>query len=173
MFFQSSKSLFVGIVLMPIASYQLFWGWAYADAAKREVSTVGILTSVTSGRGYTYDYAFAVNGVRELDYSSVCRTPLSARGCEEDSPVLVYYDPHDPSTSALEELGAAGRGKLFFGSSTGVCGLILIGLYSFPHKRKTDGEESEEPDENESGNKSDVLHLFPASDSEVSKSVDA
>ncbi len=64
MFFQSSKSLFVGILLIPFAGYQLFWGLAYTEAAKRETPVVGTITSVTCGRGCTYDYAFIVNGVK-------------------------------------------------------------------------------------------------------------
>ena len=162
MFFQSSRSLFIGIVLIPVASYQLFWGLAYADAANREASIVGTLTGVTCGRGCTYDYAFTVNGFRILDNSSTCKTPLSAQGCKKGGSVLVYYDPQDLSISELEEFAAAGRGKLLFGSSMALCGLTLIGLYFIPDRRKTNKEESGEPTDSESDDESDILHVAPS-----------
>jgi hypothetical protein len=161
MFFQSSKSLFVGIILIPVASYQLFWGLVYADAAKREASTVGTITSVTCGRGCTYNYVFVARGIKSLDYSSICKTPLSARGCEEGGAVQVYYDPRDTSTSALEDLGAAGREKLLFGSLMALSGLLLIGLYFIPYRRRTSEEESQGPDRSECDDKPDVLHIVP------------
>ena len=131
------------------------------DAAKREATTVGTISRKDCGRTCTYVYVFKVNDVKIQDDTSTCRTALTSAGCAVGAPVLVYYDRERLSVTALQEFGFASRGRLFMGVWMASCGLLLIGLNSFLNRKGANPEESEEPDESDGDNRSDVLHIAP------------
>ena len=161
MFFRSAKSQILAIILILVGCFQLFWGLSYMDAARRELSAVGKISHVDCGRGCTYMYDFTINGVKVIDQSNTCKTPLSALRCKEGAPVLVYYDPEHISISALQEFGAASRGRLFLGTWMVGCGLLLVALYHLLQRMKTDQDESEPPDQSENKERDEVLHIAP------------
>lgn len=165
MFFRSEKSPLLAAVLILVGLFQLTSGLTYAGAAKREASTVGLLSSVQCGRTCTYAYVFTVNDVKISDDSSTCKTPLTSRGCRKGAPVRVYYDPEDLSTNFLEEFHLAARGRIFFGTWMISCGLLLICLYFILNKFGKNSEDAGDPDQ-DNGNsdvagESDVLHVTP------------
>lgn len=161
MFFQSWRSLILAILLIGIGCIQLFYSREYADAAKREVSTVGRLTYVSRGKSSTFEYSFEVNGFTTGSISGKCRTALTPQGCKEGAQVIVYYDPEHRSPPMLEEFGAASRERLFFGSLMVICGFLLIGFYFILKRVVGDPEESEETDESKNNDEPDVLHIVP------------
>lgn len=161
MFFQSAKAQILGIFLLVVGGVLLMLGWSYADAAKREATAVGTITQVSCGRSCTYAYVFKFNNVSIGDDTSTCRTALTRRGCKVGAPVLVYYDPENPTETALQEFGAAGRGRIFMGIWMLSCGLILIGINSFLNREGKDPEEPEDLDESEQSGQSDAIHIAP------------
>jgi hypothetical protein len=147
MFFRSRISLLLANILILLGCVQLFFGWRYANSARREVTTIGTILYVIGGRSTTYEYVFEIDGARIQDDSGTCHTALTPRGCKVGAPVLVYYD-HDPAlVTMLQDFGAASREKYFMGFWMACCGLLLIGLYFTLKRTKRDDEGSEEPDE--------------------------
>ena len=111
-------------------------GWSYMEVSKREASTVGTLVRVIHQKGSTYEFAFRVNGVPVRDDSGDCKTALTPSGCIEGATVVVYYDPERVTGALLQEFGAAGREKIFFGALMAFGGFLLIGLYFIFQKVK-------------------------------------
>src|SRR5580765_5209098 len=128
MFFRSWKSLLLAKVMIVVGCVLLYFGWIYADAAKREATTVGTIIHVVHGKGSRYEYVFKINGVNIKDDSGTCHTALTPSGCKEGALVLVHYDREHLSESMLEGFGAASRERLFMGAWMIFCGLLLSGL---------------------------------------------
>jgi hypothetical protein len=147
--------------LIIVGFVQLMQGSSYADAAKREASTVGTITSVSCGRSCVYFYVFTVNDVRIADESSTCKTPLSSERCKKGAPVRVYYDPNDLSVSLLEELGAGGRGRLFMGAWMVSCGLVILGWRFVASKMRRGSQKSGGEDDESSSDEPDAIHIVP------------
>jgi hypothetical protein len=161
MWFRSSKSLVLAVILIGIGFVQLMMGLSYMQVSKREASTVGTVTRVDCGRSCTYAYTFEVNEVRIRDDSSTCDTALTRAGCKVGAPVLVYYDPQNLSETMPEEFGAASRERYFMGGWMAGCGLLLIGLNFILKKTLKDSEEPEERDKSGPDDESEVLSIAP------------
>ena len=164
MFFRSSRSFFVGAILVVFGGVQLFLAWRYAEAAKSEATTVGTIIYITGGRSTTYNYSFEIHGVKLIQDSGVCRTALTPQGCTVGATVLVYYS-HAPALIArLEEFGAASREKLLYGSVAILIGLALL-VFSFIFKpTNEDSMRSDDPVEEHRGldrSHPDVIHIVP------------
>jgi hypothetical protein len=143
MYFRSWRFLLLAKILIVIGGVLLFFGWTYADAAKREATTVGTISGVINGKGSTYQYSFKVNGVTIHDDTGTCRTDFTPQGCQQGAQVLVHYDRDHISRSMLEDFGAASRQRLFIGGWMVCCGGLLIGLY-FVFNRKESGPKEPE-----------------------------
>jgi hypothetical protein len=161
MFFRSGKAQILGIIMLVVGGVLSMLGWSYADAAKREATAVGVIKQVNCGRGCTYAYVFKFNDVSIEDQSSTCNTALTQQGCKVGAPVLVYYDPEDPTENALEEFRAASRARGFMGIWMISCGLILIGVNFILNKTSKGAEEPDDRDGSERSGESDVLHIAP------------
>lgn len=159
MFFRSAKSTIIAIFLIAFGGFQLIRGLTYADASKRETTTVGTILSAHCGKGCTYAYVFEVNGVRIQDDSDSCKTALTAQGCKPGAFVRVYYDTENLSVSLLQELGEAGRERIFFGFFMVSLGLLLIGLTIFLERREKGSADSGDADQDDCGEESEVLHV--------------
>lgn len=162
MFFRSQKSLVLAVILIAIGGFKILQGSHYRGAVPREKTAVGTIVSIHRGRGGTsYIYKFRFNGVTGEDSSGVCKTPLTAAGCIEGAPVLVYYDRDDAGTNLLDEFGAAAREKTLFGIWMTGCGLLLIGLHFLFLKLMRSPDESEETDLDTDRNEPDNIHVVP------------
>jgi hypothetical protein len=161
MFFRSSKSIVLAIILLGIGGFQLMTGRHYMDVSKREASTAGRLVQIRHGKGTAYDFLFQVNGASILGQSRACKTALAEAGCEEGAPVLVYYDCEDVTESLLEDFGAAGRGKVLFGVCLASLALLLIGLHFLFKKALASPDESEEIDYDKPDDGPEVIHVVP------------
>jgi hypothetical protein len=161
MFFRSEKSLVLAAIVVAVGCFQLYRGWIYADAAKREAMAVGTIVHVVDQdrEGFSYEYLFNVNGVNLKDESNTCDTPLTSYGCKKGATVRVYYDPDDLSVTLLEEFRAAGRGRLFFGTWMVSCGALLIVLYFFLNKMWPNSGKSDDPDDVTRSDGSDTIHI--------------
>jgi len=137
------------------------FGWTYADAARREATVVGRISGRDCGRTCNYDYVFRFNSVNIQDRTNTCKTALTNEGCKVGAPVLVYYDPEDASVSALQEFGAAARGRMFMGAWMVVCGLVLLGVYFILNRAGGGSGEAQDPDDGTKSVGSGVLHVAP------------
>jgi Protein of unknown function (DUF3592) len=162
MIFRSGALILAAAALIVVGGVQLVKGWGYADAAKREASTVGTITSVSCGRSCLYTYVFTVNDVRIADDSSTCNTPLSSEGCKKGASAQVYYDPNDLSVNLLEELGRGGRARLFFGTWMVSCGLVLLGLRFVVSKMRRGSRKSGVEDDESSNDEPEAIHIVPS-----------
>ena len=160
-FFRSPKAVVLAIILMGVGIFQLLIGWSYIGDSKKEASTVGRLVRVHHGKGSTYVYVFAVNGLRIEDDSSTCSTPLTSSGCEVGAAVLVYYNRDKLSETLLEEFGAAGRGKIFFGAWMAGASLLLFGLHFIFSRFLKSPDESDDVDSDAPVNEPEILHVVP------------
>ncbi len=148
MFFRSSVSLFLAAILLLVGSVQFFLGWSYADAAKGEATAIGAITYITGGKGgSTYNYEFKIEGVKLVQDSGTCQTPLSPQGCEVGAPVLVYYAHTPVLETRLQEFGAASREKYFKGGWMAGCGLLLISLHLLFKRALASPDEAEDTEE--------------------------
>jgi hypothetical protein len=161
MIFRSGALILAAAALIVVGCVQLIKGWSYADAAKREASTVGTITRVSCGRSCVYFYVFTVNDVRIADESNTCKTPLSSEGCKKGAPARVYYDPNDLSVTLLEELGAGARGRLFMGTWMVSCGLVLLGWRFVASKMRRGSRKSGVEDDESSSDEPDAIHIAP------------
>lgn len=161
MFFRSGKAQILGIIMLVVGGVLSMQGWSYADAAKREATAVGAITKESCGRSCTYVYVFKLNDVSIEDQSSTCNTALTQQGCRAGAPVLVYYDPEDPTENALEEFRAASRARGFMGIWMISCGLILIGANFILNRTSKDSEEPDDPNGPDRSGESEVLHIAP------------
>jgi hypothetical protein len=161
MYFRSSKSILLAALLIVVGTVQLMMGWSYTEVSGREDTTVGTLIRVFHGKGSTYEFSFKVNGVTIQDGTGTCRTALTPSGCTEGAAVLVYFDPERVTGALLEEFGAAGRGKIFFGSWMVACGLLLTGLHFFFKRALASPDESEETDYDKPDDGPEVIHVVP------------
>lgn len=161
MFFRSWKSLLLSKILIIIGCAFLFFGFTYRDAAKREASTVGQITSVHCGRGCTYSYVFIVDGIKILDDSQTCHTPLTPQGCVRGALVRVYYDRTHLSENMLEEFGAASRENLVPGVGLVLFGIFLIALYFMIKRAEGSSSDSPDPDRDLDNSRPDVIHVVP------------
>jgi hypothetical protein len=146
-------SLLLASILILVGSMQLYFGWEYGEAAKREATAIGVIAYKSSGKNSSYNYAFEIDGVRLIQDSDVCKTAITPQGCEVGAQVLVYYAHIPVLVTRLQEFGAARREKYFMGSWMAICGLLLIGLYFFLKKTLKDSGGKDDPDE--SGSKGD------------------
>ena len=161
MFFLSSKSIGLAILLIVIGGIQLLMGWTYMGVSKHEASTVGRLVGVRHGRGTAYEYVFRVNDLLIRDDSGTCKTALTPEGCIKGATVLVYYDRENVAETLLQEFGAAGRGKIIFGTCMASIGLLLIGLHFVFKKALASPDESEELGVDKPGDLPEVIHIVP------------
>ena len=161
MFFLSSKSIGLAVLVLVIGGVQLLIGWTYLDVSKRELSTVGTLVSVHHGRGSSYEYVFRVNDVSIRDDSGTCKTALTPAGCIKGATVLVYYDREQATRSQLQEFGVAGREKIFWGTSMVSIGLLLIVLHFVFKRALASPDESEATDVDKSGDAAEVIRIIP------------
>ena len=172
MFLRTEKSTVLAAILVIFGSYELIRGSIYAKAAKRELTTVGVITDVHYGKGGpSYQYVFYFNGEPIKDESGTCKTPLTPQGCREGAAVRVYYDPNDLSVTQLDEFGADGRSRLIVGSLCATSGILLIGLYLALNKwwPDTDGSDyrdgesgsGDEEMERRSSDQPDDFHIAP------------
>jgi hypothetical protein len=161
MIIRPAALILAAVALIVVGCVQLTQGSSYADAAKREASTVGTITSVSCGRSCRYAYVFTVNDVRIADDSDTCRTPLSAEGCKKGAPARVYYDPNDLTVSRLEELGAGGRARLFMGTWMVSCGLVILGWRFVVSKMRRGSRKFGVEDDEASSDEPDAIHIVP------------
>lgn len=161
MFFRSRASLLVAGFLLLAGCVWFLFSWKYADSAKREATTIGIITRVRGGRGSSYEYGFEIDGVKLFDDSSSCRTALTLKGCKVGAPVLVYYD-HDPALETmLQEFGAASREE-FFSGVWAVFGALLLIVAHFIFRKVLKGpDESDEIDIDRHDEGLEIVHVVP------------
>ena len=158
MFLNSWKSIPVAAILTIMGLIQLYYGSKYADAAKREVSTVGFLKYVNHGKQSIYDFSFEEKGFLTGSITHSCRTALTPQGCEEGAKVLVYYDPEHRTSPMLEEFGAAGREKLLFGALFLFVGLALFSFHFVVKKMAADPDGPAGSDDDLGTDNSETLH---------------
>jgi len=162
MFFESRGSLIVASILL-LAGCACFFLWREdSDSARRERTTVGVITDRSGGRsGTSYDYRFEIDGVAIYDESSSCRTALTPKGCKIGAPVLVYYDQNSTLRSKLKEFGVASSEDL----TTGFCmvfGGLLITVLHFLFKRALDSpDESDDIDIDRPDQGPETIHVVP------------
>ncbi len=162
MIIRPAALILAAVALIVVGCVQLIEGWSYADAAKREASTVGTITSVSWWKELPVSaYVFTVNDVRIADDSDTCRTPLSAEGCKKGAPARVYYDPNDLTVSRLEELGAGGRARLFMGTWMVSCGLVILGWRFVVSKMRRGSRKSGVEDDEACSDEPDAIHIVP------------
>ncbi len=154
MFFLSSKSIVLAFFLIVVGGVQLLMGWSYTEVSKREASSVGTLIHVRHGKGSSYEYVFRVN-------SGTYVTPLTTAGCIQGAAVLVYYDREHVTGSLLQEIGAAGREKIFLGSWMVAGGLLLIGLHFVSKRILASPDESEDTIIDKPGDIAEEIHVVP------------
>jgi len=92
----------VGIV----GAIECIKGHDYSVAAQHQVTAVGHLLNVPSRKG-AYQYEFSVNGVKMVDSSDMCTTPLTLEACSNKGTVLVYYTYEPYPNSRLEDFATA------------------------------------------------------------------
>jgi hypothetical protein len=161
---QATRLKFLAIMLLAFGGFQLVRAWTYSDAAKREASTIGTITSVHHGGkgGPTYFYEFEVKGVKVADAStSRCKTPVPPSGCREGGLVRVYYDTNDTSESLLEEFGAASRYRFVAGASMTGIGLLIGGFQFLKNKTSNGQSGSSDSDDSNLKSESEVPHIVP------------
>ena len=98
--------------------------------AKREQTTQGVITAHEPANHDRFGYAFNVNGKSFTGWESPGKDQL-----EVGRPVLVYYDPLNPSNNALTEFGDRGLKTL------GPVPMMLFGIgaitwYIFAQRRR-------------------------------------
>jgi hypothetical protein len=151
-----------GSALLLYGLVQLLWGWYYADIAKREGTTEGIIRRVYSGtRSTTYEYTFQLDGIVIRDDDNQCETALDRGACKVGTRVLVYYDESNPARTLLNEYGAESRRDLHLGIWMTPTGLILLLWFYIELRtwRRSHLEEGSDdtPDESDSG----IIHVVP------------
>lgn len=157
--FRLAQLQILAIIMILVGGFQLVSGLTYADAAKREATTVGTILRVDCGRSScTYVYVFEINGVRIQDDTTTCRTALSQQRCKVGTPVLVFYDSENVSGTLLQEFGEASRQRIFFGIGMISCGLLFVVVKFFLERRKV-SDDSDEADPSADAEDSDVLHV--------------
>lgn len=147
MFFESRMSLIVAAILIVAGSYQAISSRKFAEAAPREVSTVGVITYVSGGRGTSYEFRFIVDGHQKLAASASCRTPLSFNRCAVGAPVRVYYDPVGIVATTLQEYDERAREMLFLGICLIMGGLLVTFLHIVFSRIEKNSDGSDELDE--------------------------
>jgi hypothetical protein len=75
--------------------------------ATREQTTQGVITAHETENHNRFGYAFTVNGKSFTGWESPGK-----EGLDIGQPVLVYYDPLNPSKNALTEFGDRGLNSL-------------------------------------------------------------
>ena len=89
-----------------VGAIECIKGHDYSVAAQHQVTAVGHLLNVPSRKG-AYQYEFSVNGVKMVDSSDMCTTPLTLEACSNKGTVLVYYAYEPYPNSRLEDFASA------------------------------------------------------------------
>jgi hypothetical protein len=98
--------IFLSGALGIIGAIECIKGHDYSVAAQHQVTAVGHLLNVPSRKG-AYQYEFSVNGVKMVDSSDMCSTPLTLEACSNKGTVLVYYAYEPYPNSRLEDFASA------------------------------------------------------------------
>jgi hypothetical protein len=102
-------------------------GRDYSVAAQHQVTAVGHLLNVPGRKG-AYQYEFSVNGVKMVDSSNMCTTPLTLEACANKGTVLVYYTYEPYPNSRLEDFASASAFAYRVGKPMLAIGLPLFVL---------------------------------------------
>lgn len=128
-------------MLIVVGCVQFVLSRRYANAARQEATTAGVISHITGGRTTTYDYVFKIDGVQLYDDSSSCHTALTPKGCKVGAPVLVYYAHLPVLETRLQEFGEASREKLFTSIGMVSAGFLLITLFFILKKTRRDSDQ--------------------------------
>lgn len=162
--FKSVRFIF-GITLTIYGTFQLLWGWYYAEMGKNEAATVGVIRQAYVGqRSSTYEYSFEVGGTTIYDSDGQCETALTKGACKVGTAVVVYYDRLNPSHNLLNEYGVESRGDLHEGEWMVPFGLVLL-LWLYVQAGMYGGDQSQEEPEDDSPEVGpEILHVVPPND---------
>jgi hypothetical protein len=137
-----------------------YFYWRDSDSAKREKTTVGIVTYVSGGKSASVYYRFKIDGVVLNGGGDACRTALTSKGCAVGAPVLVYFDHNPALVTRLEDFRDASYHDWFTGFGM-VFGGLLITVMHFLSRSKLYGLDSQDEEEDSSEGPAEVLHITP------------
>jgi hypothetical protein len=149
MFFSSRGSLIVAAILFLAGCASFYLYWRDSESAKREKTTVGVVTYFSGGRSTTIQYKFEIDGIALYGETGTCRTALTSKGCVVGAPVLVYYDHNPALVTKLIEFGDASRRDWFTGFGMVFVG-FLITLMHFLSRSRFYSPASSDDDEDRS-----------------------
>jgi hypothetical protein len=168
-FLCSRGSLIVAAILL-LAGCFCFSNWRKdVDSARREKTTVGVITDLIRGRhGTSYYYSFKIDGAAFNDETDSCQTARTPRGCKVGAPVTVYYDQDSAYRSKLEEFGSASRDDFAIGFCLVFGGFMLILMHFLSRRVLGSGDDADDDSDSDgeapgrpSGDQPDDLHVVP------------